>query len=412
MAISRKYFQKLPSISYNDYVVRDVSIRSKLTQYIAESGLALLPYTVKDGERADQIANFYYGDSYYSWAIYLTNGIIDPYQEWPKTQKAITDYLEAKYGTVDKARDDIIRYEVNWAEDTSIITPEMYDALPSENKKYWEADFGFNNTIISYHRRELDWILDNNRLDSLQVIAASLDSNDVSFTVGERVYQYTSYDRVAVTSEVFGVQNNVSKNIISLGSSDVSFANGATTLTLKGTANILPTALVVGTNLASNTRVVSIVNATAVTISKATTGAASGSYTVTNPASAKLIVGKVNFYDTIFPSNTTLAATKSFFTYTASGDYVDYADKGNYLVGRTSNTHVKALSQVRLDTDEASADLLSNSHLSDAELVYWKPVDAYEEAFNLNERRKEIMILDKSLIEQLNDSLESLVTNG
>ena len=124
MPANRNYFQKFPTISYNDYVIRDLSLRSKLTRYITETGLALLPYTIKDDERADSISAFYYEDPYYAWAIYLANGIIDPYAEWPKDYNTFNEYIDKTYGGVEQALDVIVRYESNWASDTTLLTTE------------------------------------------------------------------------------------------------------------------------------------------------------------------------------------------------------------------------------------------------------------------------------------------------
>lgn len=412
MSITRKYFQKFPSISYNDYVVRDVSARAKLTQYIADAGIALLPYTVKDGERADNIAATYYEDPYYSWAIYLANAIIDPYEDWPKDQQTFLRYIEKRYGGFEKAQDIIMRYEVNWAEDSTILSPAQYEALPTENKKYWEPDFGFNKDIISWHRRETDWTIENNRLDRVYVVATNTSVNTFSFNLGERLYQYNFTDKAAVKSTVVGIEDLKALNYVTLdaNTADISFTNNTNVLTVKGTLNIVPTASISGNNIVSGTYITHIINATAVSISQNTIGTSGNStYLVTNPATANLVVKQVDFSPVIFASNTTLAVPNSFFTYETTGPY---QDENNYLVGRTSTSNVIVLSHERLDTASVPNALLANSKLSVNELVYWKSVNAYEDEVQKNEKKKEIFVLDKNLINQLDDALAEIVKNG
>ena len=55
------------------------------------------PYTVQEGERAEDIAQFYYGSVDYIWLVYMANNIIDPYHEWPLDPRTFNAYLVDKY---------------------------------------------------------------------------------------------------------------------------------------------------------------------------------------------------------------------------------------------------------------------------------------------------------------------------
>ena len=304
MAVTRNYFQKFPAISYNDYVIRDISIRTKLTQYLTETGIALLPYTVKEGERADSIAAFYYEDPYYAWTIYLVNAIIDPYTEWPKDSYTMNQFIETKYGSEAAAQDTILRYEVDWASDTTLLSPANYAALPLVKKKYWSPQFGYNREVINYYRRELDWVLDNNRLDQITVIAnGSVNSLSGAFEVGERTYQYNYLGDVAVKSTVASVDSTVDANTVLFDYSnstfyDVTFSSGNSTIFFNTTNKIVSKAAFSGTNIPSNTFIKHIVDGTHAELTKAPTGspASNSTYTVGNPAHATITVQKVDFY--------------------------------------------------------------------------------------------------------------------
>lgn len=356
MAVSRNYFQKFPTISYNDYVVRDVSVRTKLTQYLQETGVALLPYTIKEGERADSIAAFYYNDPYYAWAIYLVNGIIDPYAEWPKSSVTLNEYIEATYGSVEAAQDTILRYEVDWASDTSLLSPAQYEALPQVNKKYWEPQFGYNREIISYYRKELDWILDNNRLDKITVVSnSSVNSLSSAFEIGERLYQYNYLNDVAVKSTVLSVDTYTDANTIDFQYTnstfyDLSFSSGNTSMFVTSTSKLAPFARVSGTNIPANTYVKHIIDGTTVELSAAPTGSptANSTYEFLNPATATLVVQKVDFSEVIFASNTTLAAPDSFFTYAYENGVKGTFTSGNSIVTSTDTTDFSAGQVVRV----------------------------------------------------------------
>jgi hypothetical protein len=206
MVMNQNYFQKFPLVSYNYTNARNILARTKLLEVIRKNQIALLPYTIQEGERADTISNFYYGSPFYAWAIYLVNDIIDPQTQWPKTEEDLNSYIEAKYGSLEKARDVILYYRVNWATDSSTITESVYNALPDENQKYWKPNYGFNKAILFYDRKELDWNISTNRIDKLD-ITVNTSSNSFNFVTGERLYQYSNTDFLSVKGTLISVSN-------------------------------------------------------------------------------------------------------------------------------------------------------------------------------------------------------------
>jgi hypothetical protein len=92
-----KYFEKFPIIEYEGRRVRDISRRSNFVRAVSNNPYVYYPYTVSEGERAEDIANFYYGSVDYVWLVYMANNIIDPYHEWPMDPQTFNDYLVEKY---------------------------------------------------------------------------------------------------------------------------------------------------------------------------------------------------------------------------------------------------------------------------------------------------------------------------
>ena len=208
MVMNQNYFQKFPLISYNYNNARNILVRTKLLETIRKNQIALLPYTIEEGDRADTIANFYYGSPFYAWAIYLVNDITDPQTQWPKSENNLNAYIEAKYGSFKQARDTILYYRVNWANDSSVILPAVFEALPTENKKYWKPIYGFNRTILNYDRKELDWHINTNRIDKMTVTVSS-SSNAFNFVVGEKLYQYSNTNFLSVKGTLSCISNVV-----------------------------------------------------------------------------------------------------------------------------------------------------------------------------------------------------------
>lgn len=92
-----KYFENFPVIEYEGRRIRDISRRSNFVRAISNNPYLYYPYTVSEGERAEDIAQFYYGSVDYVWLVYMANNIIDPYHEWPMDPQTFNDYLVEKY---------------------------------------------------------------------------------------------------------------------------------------------------------------------------------------------------------------------------------------------------------------------------------------------------------------------------
>ena len=92
-----KYFENFPEVVYDGKRVKDITRRNQFVRGLQNNPLLYMPYTVEEGERAEDIANFYYGSVDYVWLIYMGNNIIDPYHEWPLNTIEFNDMLIEKY---------------------------------------------------------------------------------------------------------------------------------------------------------------------------------------------------------------------------------------------------------------------------------------------------------------------------
>lgn len=92
-----KYFENFPIIEYEGRRVRDISRRASFVRALSNNPYIYYPYTVSEGERAEEVAQFYYGSVDYVWLVYIANNIIDPYHEWPMDPQTFNDYLVDKY---------------------------------------------------------------------------------------------------------------------------------------------------------------------------------------------------------------------------------------------------------------------------------------------------------------------------
>lgn len=99
------YFKYFPKLNYQGEVLRDITTRPKFLDDLAQDPYSFLPYTIKDGETAHEVSQYYYGSPIYVWAIYLANDIVDPYFGWPITDSEIEKTISKKYKTQAEASD-------------------------------------------------------------------------------------------------------------------------------------------------------------------------------------------------------------------------------------------------------------------------------------------------------------------
>lgn len=92
-----RYFTYFPKIEYQGETITDITRRVALVKKLQRNQYAMLPFTVEEGESAEEIAYYYYGDPGYSWLIYLANDIFDPYSQWPMSNDDLIKAFDSKY---------------------------------------------------------------------------------------------------------------------------------------------------------------------------------------------------------------------------------------------------------------------------------------------------------------------------
>lgn len=86
-------------------IFRRVKAREDLDQYVT----LFESYSVKPDETPASIANELYGDPFLDWAVLLINNITDLYEQWPKNQTDLQEYVSEKYNDAD----GVHHYETN-----------------------------------------------------------------------------------------------------------------------------------------------------------------------------------------------------------------------------------------------------------------------------------------------------------
>jgi hypothetical protein len=151
-----KYFAQFPTIQYGKDSLINITNRVSILNQVFGDQYAFYLYQVKNGMRAEQVAEKYYGDPDLVWLVYLSNNIIDPYYQWPMSDEVFNAHIVSNYGSVDAARAKIAHYRVDWYDDGAVIDASEYNDLDPHGKKYWTPQLDQFNQAVTYVRKQID----------------------------------------------------------------------------------------------------------------------------------------------------------------------------------------------------------------------------------------------------------------
>ena len=199
------YFNKLPTITYDNHVAVNILARSKLSDQTKGDSRIFLPYTLSDGDRIDMVSQAYYGSPGYTWLIWFANETVDPYYEVPLSEIDLEDYIIIKYGSIEQAQRKVALYRTNGNSDDRILTKQQYETLPYGEQKYWEPRLDYLLNIKEYKRKDEPQEVSTNRIGIIDITNA----NGI-FKVGEEIqYTGTNYGFCTYTSNTQLTVNNI-----------------------------------------------------------------------------------------------------------------------------------------------------------------------------------------------------------
>ena len=206
-----KYFDRFPLVDYDGTPVKNILSKVDFTDETKRDIYSNFDYVVQEGlDRPDVLSYTYYNSSMYDWLIYLSNQIVDPYHDIFRNQEDFYNHITKKYGTLASARNTIMYYRNNWAEDDRVISPTLYESLVTDEtkdmKKYWKPKLNNLGTVSGYERVKEDWIVSTNKI--LEITLTSTPD----FVSGDILYQqstgaYATVVNVDKTNNILTVQH-------------------------------------------------------------------------------------------------------------------------------------------------------------------------------------------------------------
>lgn len=179
------YFRKFPVVAYGNAAVRDVTRRAVIPDRVRRDLASYYPYTLREGERVDHVSDAYYEDPQLDWLVWMGTGVVDPYHDWHLTQEALRKHIRAKWGSVERAQETILWWQVEWSGVEEELTPAGFASLPEPLRKYYQAQYGQGTRVVSYRRTREDWTTTTNMVVRFEVGNSS--SNVSSLTLGENI---------------------------------------------------------------------------------------------------------------------------------------------------------------------------------------------------------------------------------
>ena len=114
----------------------NITLRYKFRQNLSKNLYNFYDYTLQDGERLDHLADEYYGDSKFVWVIILSNDLIDPQFDIPRSYDEFRKFVINKYGSWDKVN-EVHHYErIAVYKDTITKVADLNPPLIIEKKLY------------------------------------------------------------------------------------------------------------------------------------------------------------------------------------------------------------------------------------------------------------------------------------
>jgi hypothetical protein len=141
-----RYFTNYPTIEYQGKQIRDITKRSKIRDELLSDPFIYIPFTVRDGEKPETIAQLYYGSVDDTWLVLLANKMVDPYYDWPLSDEEFNQYFIDKYSEISgRTGYDVIRWGKN-----ETLTENIVYYYREVDKSIGGAESVYSNGSSSY----------------------------------------------------------------------------------------------------------------------------------------------------------------------------------------------------------------------------------------------------------------------
>lgn len=351
-----EYFTYFPTIEHDlTNVGQTVTLTNVLRRFIVRNDLQersdiFYKYNVQMGDRPDIIAEKYYGDADLAWLVLHFNDIKDPIFDFPLFGQDFDNYIKGKYGSVPAARSEVHEYR-------QILQ---------------EADVKFDGTKIP----ERYVVIDNTTADDLATgeILATVSSGSVSSTTIRNTGSYTTTSIVPTIT--FDAPTTKTATAISGINQATGVVDEVNVVELGSGYTSVPTVTIVAPTSGTQATATAVMDSSGTRVERITITNGGSGYTKT-----PLVTIAPPVQGTTATGTVTLDSGKlKTVTITNSGTGYTFPPSIT-ITGGTKNTLFYSISKYD-----------------------------YEE--ELNEKKREIKLLDKRYADKVRDEIETVLRNG
>lgn len=223
------FFNKYPLTEYSSdgytLPIVDITRRCNIIDEFKQNTSEFSTYTIRDGERPEDVSMKFYGTPFLHWVIMLYNNIIDPYYDWPMSSTQFDKYILRKYADPFTVKQYVLSNGAIAVSDASFLF------------SYIEIDGSVltngNTTLLGFGTAFTSQLTVNSiiRIGSEETMVVSIES-DTRLTVntpivsaiessGAKVYVKTALTGIPVTFYEFDAAENDAKREIFIPSVEV-----------------------------------------------------------------------------------------------------------------------------------------------------------------------------------------------
>ena len=140
------YFSHFPKGVHSEKRATDITRRVDFRKTTLADPYAFQPYQIKGDDRAEDIALLYYDSVEYTWLVWLSNRVIDPYFEWPMNDTNFHRYIQKKYAAqANTTGQAVVDWTLNTQIDDNIV---HYRNIEDPDIKIYKDTYTLDDTLI------------------------------------------------------------------------------------------------------------------------------------------------------------------------------------------------------------------------------------------------------------------------
>lgn len=171
----KTYYDLDGTLSGNYNLVTNIFVRIGIINSLKNNAAVYYPYLIQDGDTPEMIADKYYGAADYHWVVLLMNDIVDPNYDWPMDYARFQNYIKGKYGSLENAQSQIVRYEKKIVRTDSVSDVDITSKIILDATTYAALA---SSSVIVYNLSDGTTVTETVTKNTVTAFEDELDKNE------------------------------------------------------------------------------------------------------------------------------------------------------------------------------------------------------------------------------------------